>query len=162
MAQASTEKEFFGDGPSLDNSLLTADAEIEPETYSEFYDLVTERLFETSAEEGIGFLGKYIERRGSVWGLGSALRKHSYFKEDIAKSHPNDSDRIEEALVQLRDKKRDEGALTLDDVIAASFILTDEFDRRATFLLAYELGYLEARELGVSVLEERAFLDLLK
>ena len=53
MAQASTEKEFFGDGPSLDNSLLTADAEIEPETYSEFYDLVTERLFKTTAEEGI-------------------------------------------------------------------------------------------------------------
>src|SRR3989338_7027489 len=154
MAQASTEKEFFGDGPSLDNSLLTADAEIEPETYSEFYDLVTERLFKTTAEEGIGFLGKYIERRGSLWGLGSvgtSLRKHSYLQEDIGKSHPNEKDRIEEALVQLRDMKRDEGALTLDDVIAASFILTDEFDRRATFLLAYELGYLEARELGVSV-----------
>src|SRR3989338_7710975 len=122
MAQASTEKEFFGDGPSLDNSLLTADAEIEPETYSEYYDLVTERLFKTTTEEGVGFLGKYIERRGSVWGLGSALRKHSYFKEDIAKSHPNDSDRIEEALVQLRDKKREnEGSLTLDDVVATSY-----------------------------------------
>ncbi|MBI5002991.1 hypothetical protein HZC31_06400 [Candidatus Woesearchaeota archaeon] len=155
MAQASTtEQDFFGNEPSLDSSLQAVEAEIEPETYSEFYDLVTERLFKTSAEEGIGFLGKYIERRGSFWGLGSvgtSLRKHSYLQEDIAKSHPNDPDRIEEALVQLRDTKRENGRLTLDDVVATSYLLTDEFDRRATFLLAYELDYLEARELGVSV-----------
>ncbi len=126
-----------------------------PETYQEFYTLVIDRLFKTSAEEGIAFLGNYIERRGSLMGWGSALRKHSYFKEDIAKSHPNASNRIEEALVQLRDTRREnEDSLTLDDVVATSYILADEFDRRATFLLAYEMGYLEARALGVSIIEQ--------
>ena len=83
------------DGPPNAGAKTIVQTEIDPETYSEFYDLVTERLFKTPAEEGTGFLGKYIERRGSVLGLGNALRKHSYFKEDIAKSHPNDPDRIE-------------------------------------------------------------------
>ncbi len=144
MAQASTEKEFFGDGPSLDGSLPAVEAEIEPETYQEFYDLVTERLFKTTAEEGIGFLGEYIERKGTFRGYWNRLWIHSYFQEkggEIAKEHPNDPDRIEEALVQLRDARRENGQLTLDDVVATSYILADEFDRRATFLLAYELGY---------------------
>lgn len=150
MSPPGVETEFFGPGKTMIDGLHAVAVEIDPETYPQYYDLVADTLFKTAPEEGIRFLKQYIERRGSVWGLGDALRKHSYFEQDIAKSHPHNPDRIEEALVQLRDKKRKEGSLTLDDVVATAYLLPDEFDRRATFLLAYELDYLEPRALGIS------------
>lgn len=144
-------KNFFEDDDFIAQLINTVTVEIEPETYSDYYKLVTDTLFKTTAEEGIQFLGRYIEGKGSLWNIINASQKHQYLQQDIAKANHSDPDRIEEVLVRLRNIRRETGALALDTVVANSYPLPDEFDRRATVLLAYELGYLEPEALDVCV-----------
>lgn len=122
-------------------SAATVQVTYTPDTYTERKEYIANRLFRTPVDEGLAYLHNYIERKGTLLGYLTRLWMHSYFhtKEEgdgeIAREHQEDPNRIEEALVQLRDIKRRERRLTLDDVIHVCYPLAADFDRTASFSL---------------------------